>query len=105
MREQRGGGGGVELITLLSRQENNYSQIKYNCRVYLHSMGATALLINRASGKGLIVDSTSANGPLLGNPFLTSTGWCKKYFFYVFFNFTVTHHSISQLTQKYKKHN
>ena len=49
-----------------------------------YSRGATALLINRASGKGLIVDSTSANGPLLGNPFLTSTGWCKKYFFYVF---------------------
>ena len=34
------------------------------------SRGATALLINRTSGKGLIVDSTSANGPLFRNPFL-----------------------------------
>ena len=49
-----------------------------------YSRGATALLINRTSGKGLIVDSTSANGPLLGNPFLTSTGWCENYFLYVF---------------------
>ena len=42
------------------------------------SRGATALLINRTSGKGLIVDPTSANGPLFRNPFLTSTGWCEK---------------------------
>ena len=50
----------------------------------LNSRGATALLINRTSGKGLIVHSTSANGPLFRNPFLTSTGWCEKYFLYVF---------------------
>ena len=90
---------------------------------YPYSRGAMALLINRASGKGLIVDSTSANGPLFRIPFLTSTGWCKKYFLYVFsifaikkgrkssffsknkyFDFfTVTHHNIFQLIHKYKK--
>ena len=46
----------------------------------LNSRGATTLLINRTSGKGLIVNSTSANGPLFRNPFLTSTGWCEKFF-------------------------
>ena len=46
-----------------------------------------ARLINRSSGKGLIVDSTSANGLLLENSFLTSTGWCEKYFF-TFFHFS-----------------
>ena len=46
--------------------------------MYPISRGATALLINRTSGKGLIVDSTSANGPLFRNPFLTSTGWCEN---------------------------
>ena len=52
-----------------------------------YSRGATALLIKRASGKGLIVDSTSANGPLLGIPFLASTGWSEKYLF-TFFHFS-----------------
>ena len=92
-----------------------------------NNRGATALLINRTSGKGLIVDSTSANGPLFRNPFLTSTGWCGKYFLNVFFSlfatkkrrkssyffqkinilifFTLTHHNISQLTHKYNEHN
>ena len=100
-----------------------------SCQQHLISRGATGLLINRVakvktSGKGLIVDSTSANGPLFRNPFLTSTGWCEKYFLYVFSLFatkkrrksssffqkinilifsTVTHHNISQLTQKYIK--
>ena len=91
-----------------------------------NSRGATALLINRTSGKGLIVDSTAANGPLFRKPFLSSTGWCEKYFLYVFslfatkkrrksssffqkinilIFFTVTHDNISQLTHKYNKHN
>ena len=62
----------------------------FTCKILVYghvSRGATALLINRACGKGLIVDSTSANSPLLGNPFLTSTGWCEKYFFLRFFTF------------------
>ena len=49
--------------------------------MYPVSRGATALLINRTSGKGLIVDSTSANGPLFRNLFLTSI-------FYTFFHFS-----------------
>ena len=53
-------------------------------RIITYSRGATTLLINRTSGKCLIVDSTSANGPLFRIPFLTSTGWCEKYFLYVF---------------------
>ena len=61
----------------------------YQITALPYSRRATALLINRASGKGLIVDSTSANGPLLGNPFLTSTGWCEKYFF-IFFSLFAT---------------
>ena len=68
---------GLMLDHHLRRWLNNKTNIGY-------SRGATALLINRASGKGLIVDSTSTNGPLLGNPFLRSTGWCEKYFVYVF---------------------
>ena len=49
--------------------------------MYPVSRGATALLINRTSGKGLIVDSTSANGPLFRNLFLTSI-------FHTFFHFS-----------------
>ena len=45
-----------------------------------------ARLINRSSGKGVIVDSTSANGLLLENSFLTSTGWCE--IFFTFFHFS-----------------
>ena len=62
-----------------------------------YSRGATALLINRASDKGMIVDSTSANGPLLGNPFLASTGWWEKYLF-TFFSFFATKISVNLLS-------
>ena len=46
---------GLMLDHHLRRWLNNKTNIGY-------SRGATALLINRASGKGLIVDSTSTNG-------------------------------------------